>query len=618
MLRRLLPILALALVGPVGAQVTVQIGAASAVRASNVALALDGTLDAVGPLSTVGSTVTFTNPATGGITLGAGLGVALRPAGTFIGTAVNGTVQIQGGLAVTVVPNTYVAEGDAFAVLTCAGGCTGTFASVSAPFAVDVEYGETDVTLVALEAYVAPSEGPTTLVVDGTRGARFFGPPSAGVTVDDLAAQNLVRGVAGYYPAADPPNLWTRYDVGTGEWVASAGTGEALEPGHAFRWYLYDKVAGNPDVSLSRELPFTLSTELEPNTEPVTVELQTGGTRMNYLANPFGGALDLTGIDGWPGGDNVSPNAPVWVYDPVERSFEDAPDQIGPWVVFRVRAKGPRVNGRPRTLTIPVSAVGPTSAARRAPSPRLAFTLEGADAEGGPLADRAFTVVFADDARPAFDADEDAAKLQPPAETYALVGSRADGRLVGYDARPFAAGETTLAVEARGTAAEMTLRWTADLPDGLPVTLVDLATGAEVDVRSQSAYGFRVASRPALDLAPTVELADGAAAEDRFVLRVGDRVAGAQAGVTELALDPVAPNPSSGTARVAFALPEAGPVRVAVYDVRGREVAVLADGEHAAGHHQAALASRSLAAGVYVVRLEAHGQVLTRRAVVVR
>ena len=83
------------------------------------------------------------------------------------------------------------------------------------------------------------------------------------------------------------------------------------------------------------------------------------------------------------------------------------------------------------------------------------------------------------------------------------------------------------------------------------------------------------------------------------------------------ALDLPAPNPSAGAVRLAFALAEAGPARLAVYDALGREVAVLADGPLAAGPHAAEWAD-SVAAGVYVVRLEAAGRVLTRTLVVTR
>ncbi len=458
--------------------------------------------------------------------------------------------------------------------------------------------------------------GAVSIVIDGPKGFRFLGTPAAGLTVDDLAEQNLVRGVPGYYPAADPANLETAYDATTGDWIVSDGTGEVLELGRAFRWRFYDKAAGNPDISVSVPLPFTLSTDRPANTADVEVTLDTEGTRMNYLANPFGTDLDLTGIASWPGGDEISPNAPVWVYDPVSRSFVAAPASIPAWMSFRVRAKGTRVNGVPRVVTIPALAGASQVAARTAARPGLSFTLAGTDADGIGIGDRAMTFAFADDARAAFDADEDVEKFQTPATAYALIGARNGRAFVGHDRRPFAPAEIPLAVEARGTAAALTLSWEATaLPAGLPVVLVDLATGAEVDVRTRSSYAFEARPLAAHADAPRAEYADGASATDRFVLRIGSGLA--SAGVAGVELGAVAPNPSSGGARVSYGVPEAGVVRVSVVDVRGREVAVLVDGPVSAGRHEAGLGG-GLAAGVYVVRLEAAGEVLTRQAVVVR
>jgi hypothetical protein len=59
-------------------------------------------------------------------------------------------------------------------------------------------------------------------------------------------------------------------------------------------------------------------------------------------------------------------------------------------------------------------------------------------------------------------------------------------------------------------------------------------------------------------------------------------------------------------------------VRLAVYDLLGREVARLVDGEAAAGRHLVPFDGHALASGVYVCRLEHDGRVLTRRMVHVR
>ena len=88
-------------------------------------------------------------------------------------------------------------------------------------------------------------------------------------------------------------------------------------------------------------------------------------------------------------------------------------------------------------------------------------------------------------------------------------------------------------------------------------------------------------------------------------------------------LDPARPNPFNPMTTIAFALPEPGPARLAVYDVSGRLVTVLADGVHEAGEHEAVwngrdAAGRQLGSGVYFVRLEAADSVSTRKMVMVK
>jgi hypothetical protein len=71
-----------------------------------------------------------------------------------------------------------------------------------------------------------------------------------------------------------------------------------------------------------------------------------------------------------------------------------------------------------------------------------------------------------------------------------------------------------------------------------------------------------------------------------------------------LAVEAVRPNPVAGVAAVRYVLLAAGRVRVAVYDVLGRAVAVVADGPAGAGRHAATLDVAGLAPGVYVVAVE--------------
>ncbi len=84
------------------------------------------------------------------------------------------------------------------------------------------------------------------------------------------------------------------------------------------------------------------------------------------------------------------------------------------------------------------------------------------------------------------------------------------------------------------------------------------------------------------------------------------------------ALSAAHPNPFRSTATVTLAVPHAGPVEVALFDVLGRRVMVLHDGPLAAGSHALTVDGAGLPSGVYVVRASGAGFTASRRVTVVR
>jgi hypothetical protein len=92
---------------------------------------------------------------------------------------------------------------------------------------------------------------------------------------------------------------------------------------------------------------------------------------------------------------------------------------------------------------------------------------------------------------------------------------------------------------------------------------------------------------------------------------------------SELGLEPGRPNPFGDGIRASFMLPARDRVRLDVYDVAGRRVRRLIDGERGAGRHEAVWdgrdeSGRQVANGIYVLRLDTGGRTLTTRAVKIR
>ncbi len=78
------------------------------------------------------------------------------------------------------------------------------------------------------------------------------------------------------------------------------------------------------------------------------------------------------------------------------------------------------------------------------------------------------------------------------------------------------------------------------------------------------------------------------------------------------------PNPFSQSTTLRYSLPQSMDVRLAIYDILGREVAVLVDTRQEAGIHTAAFDAGNLPAGIYLARIELDFLRFTKRMVLIR
>ncbi len=78
------------------------------------------------------------------------------------------------------------------------------------------------------------------------------------------------------------------------------------------------------------------------------------------------------------------------------------------------------------------------------------------------------------------------------------------------------------------------------------------------------------------------------------------------------------PNPFNASTVARFELRDASQVKLAVYNIAGREVAVLADGWQTAGAHNVEWEASSMPSGVYFARLDAGGDSQTRKLILLK
>jgi hypothetical protein len=87
---------------------------------------------------------------------------------------------------------------------------------------------------------------------------------------------------------------------------------------------------------------------------------------------------------------------------------------------------------------------------------------------------------------------------------------------------------------------------------------------------------------------------------------------------TEFALSQNFPNPFNPTTKIDFKLKQSGLTTLKVYDMLGREVETLVNGELQAGSYQVDFDGRGLASGVYFYRLNSGSFVETKKMMVTK
>jgi hypothetical protein len=86
----------------------------------------------------------------------------------------------------------------------------------------------------------------------------------------------------------------------------------------------------------------------------------------------------------------------------------------------------------------------------------------------------------------------------------------------------------------------------------------------------------------------------------------------------EFSLEQNYPNPFNPSTTIMYQLPRSSMVRLSVYDVLGREVAVLVDERKNAGSYEVKFDAVGLASGVYLYRLQAGEYVGTKKLLLIK
>lgn len=144
-----------------------------------------------------------------------------------------------------------------------------------------------------------------------------------------------------------------------------------------------------------------------------------------------------------------------------------------------------------------------------------------------------------------------------------------------------------------------------DIPEWMSFTSTDFVVGSlQAGQETSARFTFHIdgqapVGRPAT-LTVTARSGQQVSWEKKITMQV--------APPTEFSLDQNYPNPFNPTTTIQYRLPAQMQVTVTVFDVLGREVAVLADGLQEAGTQTLSWDASRLASGLYFYRVVAEGQ----------
>lgn len=469
-------------------------------------------------------------------------------------------------------------------------------------------------------------------LADGA-GWRMLAAPSANVSISDLAAQNQVQGITGGDNAGSTANIYTSY---TTSWQTPSNVSDEITVGKGFIWYFWDNDSGT-----SNALPATLNFDGQVTTADVDATGLTGTETWHLLGNPYGVPFDLSQLNLTGQGFQAT----VQIWNPTAGSYQTV-TQAGGTTDLIAAGQGffvERSSGTNTSLTFTAAGQTTTTATfygkgtpQRA---RLGLALTVTD-EGGLVSshDEAASLYFHPQGDHGWDA-WDASKLNPLKGTYAtlaLLGTRDDQpAALAQDARPYALTgihDFPLTIDVLNLSGTFTLTWPTwdHLPEHWTLTLLDHEADTEMDLRTTASYAFSYENTGKSSTAQPLTLpavmstsAADASLDDRFTLRLDaglgtDLEAPGSSVPAAFALAPAYPNPFNPTTTLRFSLPASASVQLVIYDLLGREVARLADGHLAAGHHRVQWHAVGHASGTYLVRLTTDRSTATQAILLVK
>lgn len=455
-------------------------------------------------------------------------------------------------------------------------------------------------------------------------GWRMLASPVTNVSYSSLNAVFLTQGAPWATVTSGTANLQA-FNVGSQDWAPVSGADGVFSTGEGFIFYAFaENQAGDPILPAS----WTVTGQPGAYAAQGLAFNTTADDSWNFVGNPGTANMDwdLT----FAASSNIGASYATW--DPALTSaggttgykYYDASSGLGsagryiaPFTAYMVQATGAGASLQPSSSPAAAAQGANQFGKRTGKTPHFQLRVEGEQ-----LAETETILSFGAEAT-----DEsnlfDVARLAPLSTQFVTVWSAVGDRRLAFDGRTMSRGQESYDIVVAGTR-RGTYHIGADVVESIPshwsARLIDLQTGNELDLLSGDSLRFQLSES---DLVTgNRPMSATRAPRFRIVIQDPDRMqAGEPSGLPSADLPVLAqnfPNPFNPQTTIRFSLPESAPVRLEVYDMLGRRVALLVDGVLNAGWHDAQFDASRLSSGMYGYRLTVGSHTFARSMLLLR
>lgn len=468
---------------------------------------------------------------------------------------------------------------------------------------IDISSSNANATLVATPGYsmgIESSKNPEALI-QGSAGWRLISIPGNASTLNELSDDIATQGVGD----ASDPNIYTYNSNGSYETPSTLSS--TLTNGEGLAVYFFNNLTAG-----STKLPISLDLSGSEPSSDVSVTLNSStlesSAYFTLVGNPFQSNFDANEITSV---NTLQSN--IHVLDGGLYSTEARSSTIlKPWQGFWVEA--PSVS--PATsITFPTSGKTNTDATVAKYSkksenlPFVQFNLRS-----NKTYDKGCRITFNPAAGSGWDIF-DATKLQPTISEYAVLSCTENGRSksvhsVSNDFDDLLSID--LSIKSINVEDKLELSWEYSENFPYELHLVDETEKLSFQLERGEAYEFYEASeKTKTDQSLALRLQNGPLklknSTSRFTVKItapnltsNERKSDLPLGIR---LNQNYPNPFNPTTTISYNIPTASNIKLVVYSMTGKEVAILKDGFENAGSKELAWNAQGLASGVYYLRL---------------